>query len=268
MKVDFHVHTTYSDGIYSVEEVLQLASNKNLKILAFTDHDNIDAYEHALKIKTNIQLICGVELSTIYENKPVHILGYFLNNEVPIALNNFFKELKHERDVRALKIIEKLKEVYKIEIDLKEVEKISKGVIGRPHLAQAIANKYGLSRNEVFERYLSNDSPVYLPPTVIDTKNGIELLKQNNAFVVLAHPSLIENLDLEIFYKMGIEGIELFHPANTKKDRKQYRKFIKEHNLRATAGSDFHGTYYQQIGTNYLLEPEIELFLNQLKKNH
>ena len=267
MKVDFHIHTTYSDGVFSVEEVIKKAEERNVKILAITDHDNIDAFDEAKKIKTEIKLIAGVELTTYHLEKPVHILGYFKNNDSSSAeLRIFLQNMQEQREQRIKKMIKNLKTIFNIKIEYNDIIKNALGVVGRPHLAKAISDKYHITVNQAFDLYISNDSPVFVPTVGLDTKDGIDLLLRNNAIPVLAHPSLIFAGAPEDFISMGIQGIEVFHPHNSHKQRKAYRKLAIQNNFFITGGTDFHGDFHngQHVGISNLSKDQINIILKQI----
>ena len=114
MKVDLHIHTAYSDGVFTPEKVVETAINEGLECIALTDHDNVLSYApavaHAKKLaketgKPELQIIQGVEINTIYKDWEVHILGYFMDVE-----NNDFKELlKNQQAAR----VEQTKQILK-----------------------------------------------------------------------------------------------------------------------------------------------------------
>lgn len=271
MKADLHSHTIHSDGIYSVYDHVLMAKEKGLSIIAITDHDNLDSYKSYLKIKdklVGINVLLGVELSTWYEGENVHILGYFYGNDNPgEELFMFLDDMKNKRILRAKKMIANLKEYFDLDVSYEEIAKDHKEIIARPHIAKFISDKYNMSVDEVFKKYLSNSSPAYIATSNTTVKEAIDLLHRNNAIAVWAHP--IHNKgrfnELDII-KMGIDGLEGFYPDNTMEDTQHYRLLCNEYNLLFTAGSDFHDHIsHSEMGTCYIEDDDIDKLFTKLK---
>lgn len=245
MKADLHCHTIHSDGIYTVNEVIDRAMKKGITHLAITDHDTIMGNKDATIISQdkNINIICGIELSTRFNNEAIHILGYFKKNDFnQTELIDFLANQKKIREERALKIIKLLKENFDIEITYENLLKNADGVIARPHIAKTIIESgYPYTKEYIFQTMIGDDCKAYVPSTTMNTKDGIELLKRNNCVVVLAHPVLIKKTPIQYFIDLGIDGIEAIYPKNTNDDTLYFKELAKINNLLITAGSDFHG---------------------------
>lgn len=270
MRADLHNHTIHSDGIYTVEEVAKRGKMRGLSMIAITDHDNLDSFETYQKVKDklDIPVLIGVELSTWYQKVNIHILGYFYNNSGSgEELLTYLKDMREKRIIRAKKMIALLKEIYDIDIDYDEVKKLAKDVVGRPHLARYISKKYNMPIDEVFDKYLSQESKAYLPATTTSTEEAIELLHRNNAIAVWAHPVLNKGkVNEEEIIKLNIDGIEGFYPENTEEDTKHYRNLAEKYNLLFTGGSDFHDdTTHSDIGTCYIEGKDLDHFVKKLK---
>jgi len=268
MKADLHNHTTASDGILNAIELAEYASKKGMDIIAITDHDSVEAFDCEIK-KSSIPIIKGVELSTYCNKENIHLLGYFKNNEVPDEIKvilNYFQEKRKER----LKLmLQKLKDIFDISLEYEDVEKYSiEGTIGRPHVAHAIEEKYNIPFREVFDRFIGNDQPAYVPTENIGLKEAIELLHNNNAIAVLAHPYLIKKNNVNDLISLGIDGIEVRYGKHTKEEEKRYYKLAKKNNLIVTGGSDFHK--YKEtsddpdIGDGIIQDKELDIFLETL----
>lgn len=269
MKADLHSHTLHSDGFFSVYDLVNIAKDRGMDIIGITDHDNLDSYNSYLIVKDKlpIKVIIGVELSTWHMGENVHILGYFYNNSNPgEEIVNFLTNIKRIRIERAKKIIDNLKKYFDIEIDYDEISKKAKGIIGRPHIVNEVSEKYNLPTDEVFKRYLTNDSVAFVPTTNTTCKEAIDLLHRNNGIAIWAHPVHNKNKfdELDII-NMGIDGIEGNYPDNTEEDTIHYRELCTKYNLLFTAGSDFHNhESHSEIGTSYIEEDDINKFLNKL----
>ena len=272
MKADLHNHTIHSDGIYSVYDTIIMAKEKGLSMVGITDHDNLDSYYSFFKIKGNlgIDVLVGVELSTWHMGDNVHILGFFYGNSKPgDELFQFLSDIKNKRIIRAKKMIAKLKKYFNIEVDYDEISSSYKEIIARPHIARYISEKYNISVNEAFNKYLSNDSIAFVPTSNTDTKFAIDLLHRNNGIAIWAHPVLnkgrFDELDI---INMGIDGIEGNYPSNTLEDTMHYRDLANKYNLLFTGGSDFHDhVTHSEIGTCYIEDEDIDKLAKKLKLN-
>lgn len=272
-KGDFHMHTNASDGKYSPKELISLAKQKGIDILAITDHDTTDNLDDAIEagLDLNVKVIPGIELSTLHNKESIHILGYFKDDSFKNKnFQDFLKDMKEYRIWRAKKIIDNLYMFFKIKIDYETILKNSNGVIARPHIAKAIMESgYNYTFDFIFRNILNDKSPAYVPNKKISIEEGIKFLKSVNATVVLAHPVLIKNTSLEEIIKFDFDGIEAIYPANTEKDTNRLIDMAKKHNKIITAGSDFHtgdksDTKHGILGDIYLDDEGIQKFLNVL----
>lgn len=244
MLFDLHVHTNFSDGEFSPEEVVNKAFNKGLNGIAITDHDTVSGINIASKhgnTYENFFVIPGIELGTIYNNEEVHILGYFIdynNNE----LINITKKLRSSRIERAIKILTKLNELG-ININIKEVMAYSSNDnIGRPHIAKALLEKnYVKSIQEAFDLYLDRGKPAYFERYHLTIDETIRLIHSVGGISVLAHPGLLKDESI-INYTInkGIDGIECVHSKHTIVEIETYKNIAISNKLIITGGSDFH----------------------------
>lgn len=261
LKGDFHLHTTASDGKRTPEELVNLAKEKSIDIIAVTDHDTTAALEKVREecSRAGLGFIPGIELSTLHNNESIHLLGYFTDDKY----NNkdfqvFLHDMKSYRINRAKKIVRNMKEHFGIEIDYARVYESAEGVIARPHIAKAIIEAgYDYSWDYIFENIISKDSPAYVPNKEVSIPEGIAILKSIDAVVVLAHPVLIRKSKPEDLMIFDLDGIEAIYPLNSPEDTKRFTAVAKEHNKLITAGSDFHGTdlgdtKHGDIGCTYL----------------
>ncbi|OOM76549.1 PHP domain-containing protein [Clostridium sp. BL-8] len=277
LKVDFHVHTTSSDGIFSPSEVVKRAYENNVKYLAITDHDTIDGLNEAIEesYKYDITLIPGIELSTQHNNESVHILGFFKDDN--FKNQEFIKELdniKNHRIVRAKKMINKLKEEFNIEINFEKILKDAKDTIARPHIAREIINcGYPYTHDEIFNKFIGKNCKAYVPTLKLSTIDGLKLLKKYNAHVFLAHPKLIVNSSIHEFLSMGFDGFESIYYLNTQEETESFLKLANDNNLLVSCGSDFHGnlkedTRHGDIGSVELPYEYLSKFLSSLNLSH
>jgi 3',5'-nucleoside bisphosphate phosphatase len=274
-KGDFHIHTSASDGKYSPSDVVTLAKSQGVDILSITDHDTIASLEEAMEcgVKNGIKVIPGIELSTLYKGKSVHILGYFKNMDYKNQrFLDYLKEMNDYRIYRAQKIVENLDAYFNIKLDYEDILKSAQGIIARPHIAKAIMEAgYSHDWDYIFQNFISEDSPAYVPNKKLSTKEGVDFLKSMNAITVLAHPVLIKNANINEMLQFGFDGIEAIYYMNTESQTKDFVAFAKKNNLIITAGSDFHGiskadgSHADKIGAVFLNSNEIDTFLKKLQ---
>lgn len=245
MIFDLHVHTTYSDGLLSPKEVVDLARRKGLNGIAITDHDTVEGINSALKVNKGFKdfyLIPGIEFGTIFEDEEVHLLGYFIDYTSKRLLEAT-ELLKKNRIKRGIKIIEKINSLgMKLSID--EVKKFTKeDYIGRPHIGRALLQKgYVESMEEAFEKFLNKGKPAYVQRETLTLKETIDLIHEVNGIAILAHPGLLRDKDIvNRCIQLGIDGLEAIHSKHKEEDVKMYIQLADINNLIITGGSDCHG---------------------------
>jgi predicted metal-dependent phosphoesterase TrpH len=247
--IDLHMHSTFSDGTLTPTQLVERAKQNNIEIMAITDHDNVDGLKEGRKEaeKKGITFVNGIEVSANFLNKDIHILGYFLNLEDKEFLG-WLKKLQEKRHDRTLKILERLSGLG-IEISLAEVkDEVLGNVIGRPHIAKVIIKKgFAVTMDEVFDRYLGDGKPAYIPKVGVDMVEVVKKLKANKAIAILAHPHLISHSDdtvvniIDMLVENKLDGLELYYPNINLRKRKKLLKIAKTRGLILTGGSDFHG---------------------------
>lgn len=249
MLVDLHMHSQFSDGIYSVEDLLQQAVAAGINTIAITDHDIVDGSKKALQLVKELSLpirvIAGVELNTNHANSEVHILGYHLDYEQP-----FIEErLSVSRDNRLIRLQQMIDNLNKCgyPTTYEEVQKYAQGAgsFGRPHIAKLLIQKgFFNNQKEVFDQLLYLGGPVYVEHKKISPLEAVNIIKRAGGISVLAHPGLISNDDVvqEIIETTGVQGIEVYYPTHAPQQINKYVGMAKFYNLMPTAGSDFHGT--------------------------
>jgi 3',5'-nucleoside bisphosphate phosphatase len=252
--VDLHIHTNFSDGTHSVQEIIAMAEQHRLKAISITDHDCIDAYPLAQKLgcELGIEVIPGIELSSEIEGVDIHVLGYFfdIGNQ---ALINKIAELKQARFERAAKMVENLNR-QGIDLRFETVLNIAGNAsIGRPHIAAALLREELVySFREAFDRYIGYESPAYVKKLAMHTREVFQLIRQAGGIPVLAHPG-VTRVDPRIpqFVEDGLLGVEAFHSEHSSEQERTYLGICKKYNLAHTGGSDFHNSNQNksEIGT-------------------
>ena len=276
IKCDLHTHSTASDGRYSPSEVVKKAFERGVKYLALTDHDTVSGIEeaNAEAEKLDIHFIPGVELSTTYKGETVHILGYFKGDDYKNPdLNHFLEDLKTKRIERAHEIVRRLKKFNDIEIDVNDILKNGKDTIARPHIAKAIMDAgYNYTKEYIFDNFIGDHCPAYVPANKLDAEEGIKLLRSYNAIIVLAHPVLLKKLNVLDVLHLDFDGIEGIYGLNTPEDTKNFLKIVDQKNIITSCGSDSHGyegddKKHGILGSMSIEEERLKKFLDKLNCN-
>lgn len=244
MYADLHIHTTASDGTFTPAEIVRLARDIGLTIIALTDHDTVSGLQEGISAGQNmgVEVLPGVEINTDYKGKEVHVLGYLFDRQHPEFLNTL-QQLRESRITRMRKMIDRLREIG-LEIDPARVAEIAgSGSLGRPHLARAMEEKgYVTSVRDAFDRYLGVGGPGYVPRYKITPQEAVRLILTAKGIPVLAHPGLIGDDSLiDELLPAGLMGLEVYHSDHDDEATERYYQMAKERGLLITGGSDFHG---------------------------
>ena len=251
--IDLHVHTTASDGQYSPTDIIGKAAEKNIKIIAITDHDTVSGLEEG-KIaakKAGITLVPGIELNIqgvpLNINGEFHLLGLGLKQISP-TLTDLIEEIINNRLERNQEIIKKI-QADGFDLTLEEMEAdFPNTVLGRPHFAaELVKKKIVKTRQAAFDKYLAKGRPWYVTRIGADLDDAIEAIKDSGGVPVIAHPmSLYLSWGklpdaLQDFYKRGVQGLEAFHPGARVTECLRLEELGRKIGYFITAGSDFHG---------------------------
>ncbi|WP_185750384.1 PHP domain-containing protein [Butyrivibrio sp. AE3003] len=269
--IDLHTHSTYSDGTFSVKELIDRAHEKGLAAIALTDHDTVDgvdeAIEYAASKYPDLEVIPGVELSTEGEGREVHIVGLYIDNHYDEFVNGL-KDFIDSRTVRNKKMCKKLTEEAGIPISYEELTKeFPDTVITRAHYAKFMVDRgYVNSRAEVFDRYIGDHCPYYVGREKITPEDAIRSILKAKGVPVFAHPILCRFGDdrLDAFVgklkEAGLVGIEAIYSTYELRDERQIKELAKKYDLLISGGSDFHGANKPDIdlgtGCGKLFVPE------------
>lgn len=244
--IDLHTHTSYSDGALTTTELLQRARQLGITTISITDHDTIEGVAEAITLGStmNITVIPGIELSVTFNQREVHILGYYFNphNE---ELQECLSLFHDQRIQRAERMVNKIRAM-NIPIDFDEVlRQAGKGVVCRPHIAQVMVNNnYVSSYYEVFNKYIGDSAPAYERKPEFRLEKAVEILDKACGLTFLAHPaSSFSARELAGMITAGIDGIETVHPSHTVDLLHYYKGIVHQYYLLECGGSDFHGGY-------------------------
>lgn len=255
--MDMHVHSSYSDGDHTPNELIDIARKKRISTISITDHDNVLAYAN-LKIDKKVSVIPGIELSANDNVGRMHILGYGIdpnNNSLLEATANL-----RENSIDSFLLIVEYLASKGIIFASKDISLLinKEGDVGRPDLAK-LCIEYGYSETveEAFEKYLieAYEKTKYMRKR-LDYQECFELIKNAGGIPVLAHPISLKR-DNEALEKLveemvanGLMGIEIFHSHHSYDDMLQYLYLMRKYKLLYSAGSDYHGE---------ITKPDIEM---------
>lgn len=248
MKTDLHIHTYYSDGVFTPEKIVDTAVDVGLQAIAITDHDNVLAYNVAqnyIKEKgLDLEVIRGIEVNTLYKNYEVHILGYFMNPN-----NSDFQAMLKSQQAARIKqtkeILGLLSKKEGIKVKFEDVKKLvaEGGSIGRPHIAKAITNAGGTtSVMDAYAKYIHENSPVYVQRKTVSPQDAVEIIYDAGGIPVIAHPhdlDIAETLIKDLM-NYGLRGIEAYHRKHSPACVEYFSSMAEELGLIVTGGSDFH----------------------------
>ena len=254
-RIDLHTHSTHSDGTFGPAELVRLAAERDLDVVALTDHDTTDGLPEALAtgLEVGVEVVPGVEFSAEYLGTSVHILCYWMDAEDP-ALQLELRRLRDDRYRRGELMVEKLRALG-LPIAFERVREIAgDATIVRPHIAQAMVEA-GIVETErdAFERYIGDGGPAHVAKHALDPIDAVALIDAAGGVCAIAHPGMwgdqssVPDELIERMAAAGMRGLEVDHPDHTPEDRARYRALADRLGLIATGGSDCHGSRYDPV---------------------
>lgn len=282
MKADFHIHTNFSDGVFSPEKIVDTAIDAGMDVIALTDHDNILSYDVAqnyiqeLKAQNKpvLEVIRGIEVNTMHKDDEIHILGYFMDVE-----NSDFKNLiniqQNARVQQTNEIIELLHKKEGIHIKFEDIKAqvAPGGSIGRPHIAKAITSVGGTtSVMDAYEKFINDSSHVYVKRKTVSPHDAVEIIYDAGGIPVIAHPYNLEHAGdlIKDLMHYGLRGIEAYHRRHTPAIVEYFSTMAEELGLIVTGGSDFHAPNIMNgqimLGKNFVPEWVYDKLIEEKKR--
>lgn len=273
--IDLHVHSNKSDGSHTPSELVHMAIAKDLSSFALTDHDSVDGIDEAISCMEELrasgvlhvpQVIPGIELSTEYAGRDIHLVGLYIDHH-STSFQNALKHFTDSRVERNRKMCAKLAEAG-IDISYEKlVEAFPDSVLTRAHYAvYLVKHGYSLSKEDAFSQYLGDHTKYFVPREKITPEMGISLILQAGGTPILAHPILYHLSDARLdelvarLKSAGLVGIEAIYATYTLAEERQIRKLADKYDLCISGGSDYHGEAKPglEMGTGYgrLFVPE------------
>ncbi len=256
--IDLHAHSTASDGELTPTGLVEKASLNGVETLALTDHDTVAGLgeAHTAAILHNITLINGIELSSRWDNKTVHIVGLNIDANNQNIINST-EHLKHIRRERAIKIGEKLQKA-NIENAYEDASKLAgNGTVTRQHFAQVLINNhYAKNHTDVFKRFLVKNKPGYVAVEWPSLEETITNIRNAGGVAVIAHPLRYKMTATKLrklisdFKEIGGKAIEVVTGNNNQNEIVTATNYAKRYDIAASIGSDYHNdqTPWAQLG--------------------
>ncbi len=246
--IDLHVHSTASDGTFTPTEIAALG--RGFRLLALTDHDNVDGAEEFLAASAGDGVrLAGVELSVDPGEgySQFHMLGLGIDPS-DAGLGAFLDRIRAGRDARNLRMVAKLNAAG-VPITIEDVRKFApRRIVARPHFADAIVEKgFAADRAEAFAKWVAKGAPGYEPRYRPAPAEAIAAIHGAGGVAVMAHPKFWTDdpkrlrRGLKPLKDAGLDGLEAVYGANTPTETVDHLRAAAELGLIATAGSDFHG---------------------------
>lgn len=271
---DLHCHSTCSDGSKTPEELVLIAKAIGLKGLAITDHDSIESFSIASETakREGIELLTGVEFSTVHNKTSIHILGYAFAPHSEI-IESFCQKHHLRRFTRNQAILEKLVKAGLpiTELELERETSGSMTTVGRPHIAKAMMRKgYVKTVQEAFQKYLGDGKSCFAEGPSFSTTETIDLIHEAKGLAVIAHPHLVDNgRILNELLEMNFDGIECYYAKFNMDQHKRWLRIAEKKKWLITGGSDFHGDIKPNLplGSSYIDEPKFRILYDHFQKN-
>jgi len=238
---DLHLHTSFSDGTFSPEELAGHGQRLGFAAMALTDHDSVEgcARMAAACGAAGIEFITGAELTAEHDDTEVHLLGYFLDTQN----KRFLAEIAKFQAVRQNRIREMVARINELNIPL-EAESVfalaNCKSPGRPHVM--VEAGFCKTADEAFARFLKKNRPAWVPKAKMSALEGVELIHQAGGLAVMAHPGLNRTDEIiPALVNAGLDGIECFHTKHSTAMSERYLEMADKFHLLVTGGSDCHG---------------------------
>ena len=246
-RIDLHTHSTVSDGLYPPAELVKLAHEAGLDLIALTDHDTTGgvAAAQAAGQTLGVTVVPGVEINTTLPGGygEAHVLGYFVAPD-DASLGANLGVLRGARERRGERMVEKLRAAG-FDITWERVRELAQGAVGRPHIARAlIENGYATSVSDAFDRYISWGKPGYVPRYQITPQQAIRIIRAAHGVPTLAHPGHTPELGEAVLPSLvaaGLLGLECYYGQYDEATVHRLLSLADRFGLIATGGSDYHG---------------------------
>lgn len=250
MKADLHVHSSYSDGSDSMEEVMKQAVANGITQISFVDHDTVAGLPEALALgrKYGIEVVPGIEISAydFKRKRKVHILGYHYDSEAP-QIQQLCQPLLERRHHHSMWQLEQIRACgFKLNAD---------DIIDAAHPSSAVYKQHIMTfltdapydspeYKQLYQRLFKNGGIASGDITYADAFDAVQAIVADGGLAVVAHPGQLNSYDIiPELAEAGLGGIERNHPDHTAEDHKRIEVLAAKYNFVMTGGTDYHGTF-------------------------
>jgi 3',5'-nucleoside bisphosphate phosphatase len=264
--LDFHLHTTVSDGVWSPASLFDFVRSAQIETFSITDHDTMGAYPVPADLAA--RCVTGMEVDTKCEGVTAHLLCYGINSSDAPLLDY----LQRQRVARRSRMEEMVCELQRrgITIEMCDVERQAgtAASLGRPHLARALVDRGAVATvQEAFDRYIADDRDAYVSLDRLDSRQAIELAHASDAIVSIAHPARLKApASLDALREAGADAIEVVHPTADASLREELLAYARRHDMMVTAGSDFHAPDNNYCPGVRFASPMLDRFLERVQR--
>jgi len=242
-RADLHVHSTHSDGLYTPAEVVAIARKAGLTAVAITDHDTLSGCLEAKSIATGLEVISGVEITTEFNEREMHLLGYFVSPD-HAGLAHELQEVRRQRHERFEAIAGRLCELG-VSVDDGAMRSLldDGATLSRRHMARLLVDgKHAGNLHDAFARYLCLPEIQELPKYRIPVAEAIRLVRAAGGVSSWAHPRPDSTIDeMRELQALGLNAVECEYPWAKASHGRRLRTMSEGLGLAVTGGSDCHG---------------------------
>ena len=272
MKVDAHIHSIYSDGQYTPQELYQKSQELGLGSFIITDHDTIAAYSEHKALDNSA--VCGIELSTVAFGKTVHLLGYFLDPSSKAILDvcEYNQSIRLRRNTI---FYQKIEAVFKIKLSDTDVLDYFQRIwgvvlrqIGTHHIVMTLAakGKGGGHPINIYKNWMGKGKPLQVKADWIPFQEAVDIIHLSGGKAVLAHPHVVKSVSrIKKLISCGLDGLEVYYKLYNHQQTQTYLKLVHEYDLLFTGGSDFHSDTWRNdvMGMSWVAHEAMEDFLGK-----
>jgi len=248
MFADLHLHSTYSDGTDTPDELIQLAIDNGIKIISIADHDTVSGYNNIVEIRvSDIMVIPAIEVSTVLGHNYLHMLGYFIDTH-SAELEKYIQKVSEEKTENTRINFENALSRGVFDYKWERVLELHRNQprISGVHVVYSMQkDNYaidGMGLWDMFHKFFWAESPDFIPTETATAYDAIDIIKAISGIPIIAHPKSIKDDDIVLgLIRYGAQGIEVYHPIHANDDVKKYLHMAEGKRLYVSGGTDWHG---------------------------